>query len=112
MRDNKVQVAVLGYPIGNIPDVSRTLSYFVTTHDAENYHADRELMGWADEMDRTLDPAARKAIGRKIFDALTERAYVMPVAPRPVPMVHRDTITVETSRYVTMGFHPGALNWK
>jgi len=111
-RDNKVQAAVFGYPMGNIPDVARSNAYFFGAIPAEDYHGDQQVRAWSDEMDRIADPAQRKALGRKLFDRVTEQAYIMPVAPRPVPMVHRDSITITGSRYITMGFHPGGLNWK
>ena len=112
LRDNKVQTSVLGYPMGNISDVSRSNAYFFSPVAAEDYHGDAQVRAWSDEMDRTFDPVKRREIGRKLYDRNTEQAYILPVAPRPVPMVHRDTITISGSRYITMGFHPGGLNWK
>jgi peptide/nickel transport system substrate-binding protein len=110
--DGKVAVFIGSYPSGNIPDASNTLSYFFDPPAASDYHGDAELRAMAKRLEGVMDPAKRKELARPVYDRATEQAYFGAIAPRPVVIVHRDSVEVRSSRYANVGFKPGDVNWK
>ncbi len=50
--------------------------------------------------------------GAEIFNAYTERAYVMPVAPIPTQFVHRKEIRIDGGTLQTPGVMAGNFSWQ
>lgn len=108
----KIQVMVAAWPSGNIPDVSATVDAFFAAGPSD-YSGDPELHQLAAESDAAMDPAARKAIGRKMFDRATEQFFFVPIAPFPTILVHTKELAVSQSeRFTPLGYEVSDLNWK
>ena len=103
---------VAAWPAGNIPDVSATVDSFFAAGPAD-YSGDEELHQLAAQSDAAMDPAARKAIGRKMFDRATEKFYFLPLAPYPTVLVHtREVAVTQSDRFTPLGYEVSDLNWK
>jgi len=109
-REDKVQVVLAGFPAGSMPDVQGVLNLFAQP-DRLDFHSDQELFALAREINSEMDPAKRTALGRKLFDIYTERAYGLPVAPSPAFFVHTKDIKITGGTMQTYGIHPGHINW-
>jgi peptide/nickel transport system substrate-binding protein len=108
----KIQVMVAAWPAGNIPDVSATVDSFFAAGPAD-YSGDQELHQLAAESDAAMDSAARKAIGRKMFDRATEKFYFLPLTPYPTILVHtREVAVTQSDRFTPLGYEVSDLNWK
>jgi peptide/nickel transport system substrate-binding protein len=111
-QEGKIQVMVAAWPAGNIPDVSATVDSFFAAGPAD-YSGDPELHALAAQSDAAMDPAARKAIGRKLFDRATEKFYFLPLAPYPTVLVHTKEVAVtQSNRFTPLGYEVSDLNWK
>lgn len=111
-RDNKVQLVIGGWPAGSTPDVSATLANYFDPGPYDMF-GDTEIHKLANESDGVMDPVKRKEIGRQIFDKITERAYVIPVAPGPAVFVHSiDVKMPEKTRLHPYRVNLGDINWK
>jgi peptide/nickel transport system substrate-binding protein len=110
--DGHIEVIVASYPAGLMPDVSGTAS-FLFAPGPRDYSGDREVHGWADEVQTTVDPTKRKEIGRKLFDAATERAYAIPLTGNPVIFVHTTDVNIlPLGSYTGFGLNIWDVNWK
>ena len=108
----KIQVIVAAWPAGNIPDVAGTVGAFFSPGPAD-YSGDKALHALAAQSDSEMDPAARRAIGRKMFDRATEQVYFVPLSPYPTVLVHTKEVAVaQSSRFTPMGFEVSDLRWK
>jgi peptide/nickel transport system substrate-binding protein len=108
----KIQVMVAAWPAGNIPDVAGTVDAFFGSGPAD-YSGDKTLHALAAESDSSMDPAARKAIGRKMFDRATEKVYFVPIAPYPTVLVHtKEVIVTPSGRFTPFGYEVSDLRWK
>ena len=108
----KIQVMVAAWPAGNIPDVAGTVDAFFGAGPAD-YSGDKTLHDLAAQSDSEMDPAARKAVGRKMFDRATEQVYFVPLSPYPTVLVHTKELTVaQSSRFTPLGFEVSDLRWK
>ena len=108
----KIQVMVAAWPAGNIPDVSATVDAFFAAGPAD-YSGDRELHQLAAQSDAAMDPAARKTIGRQMFDRGTEKFYFLPISPFPTILVHTKELAVtQSNRFTPLGYEVSDLNWK
>ena len=108
----KIQVMVAAWPAGNIPDVSSTVDAFFAAGPAD-YSGDPQLHDLAAQSDAAMDPAARKAIGRKMFDRATEQFYFLPLAPSPTILVHTKELAVtQSNRFTPLGYEVSDLNWR
>ena len=112
MRDRKIEAFVGGYPIAGIPDVANVITNFFDVPESYDHHGDPELKQWAKQMNLLMDPVKRREIGKKMFDAATERYYFMPLGPRPQSVLHRSDLDVKLSRYMIVGLNPGDVGWK
>jgi peptide/nickel transport system substrate-binding protein len=110
--DNKVSIMLGSWPNGQLPDVSGILGYFLEPALVSDYHGDPKVRSLAGEMDNTMDPVKRRAIGKALFDYVTEQAYVEPVGPRPSQIVYRDYLDIKPSLYMAAGFAPSQINWR
>ena len=110
--DGHIEVIVASYPAGLMPDVSGTAS-FLFAPGPRDYSGDAEVHRWADEVQTTVDPAKRKEIGRKLFDAATERAYAIPLTGNPVIFVHSTDVAIPPlGSYTGFGLNVWDVNWK
>jgi peptide/nickel transport system substrate-binding protein len=108
----KIQVMIAAWPSGNIPDVSATVDAFFAAGPSD-YSGDPQLHQLAAESDVAMDPEARKAIGRKMFDRATEQFYFLPIAPFPNILVHTKEVAVtQSNRFTPIGYEVSDLNWK
>ncbi|HEV8014726.1 MAG TPA: ABC transporter substrate-binding protein [Stellaceae bacterium] len=108
----KIQVMVAAWPAGNIPDVSATVDSFFAAGPAD-YSGDQELHQLAADSDAAMDPAARKAIGRKLFDRATDKFYFLPLTPYPTVLVHtREVAVAQSDRFTPLGYEVSDLNWR
>ncbi len=108
----KIQVMIAAWPAGNIPDVAGTVDAFFGAGPAD-YSGDPVLHALAAESDSSMDPAARKAIGRKLFDRATGQVYFVPIAPYPTVLVHTKAVTVaQSARFTPLGYEASDLRWK
>jgi peptide/nickel transport system substrate-binding protein len=111
-RDGKIQVMVAAWPAGNIPDVSGTVGTFFVDGPTD-YTGDAALHALAKESASAMDPAARKAIGRKMFDLATAKVYFVPIAPFPSVLVHTKEVSVAPAdRFTPLGYEVGDLRWR
>ena len=111
-QEGRIQVIVAAWPAGNIPDVSGTVDAFFAAGPAD-YSGDAELHELAKQSDSEMDPAARKAIGRKMFDRATERVYFVPIAPFPSVLVHTQEVSIDASgRFTPLGYDVSDISWK
>jgi peptide/nickel transport system substrate-binding protein len=110
--DGKIQVMVAAWPGGNIPDVSGTVDAFFAAGPAD-YSGDPVLHDLAAQSDTAMDPAERKAIGRKMFDRATEKVYFLPIAPFPTVLVHTKAVSVAPpTRFTPLGYEVSDIRWK
>jgi peptide/nickel transport system substrate-binding protein len=109
-RENKIQAVIAGFPAGTMPDVAGIMTIFFTP-DVLDFHGDAELHRLAAESLGEMDPARRTALGRQMFDALTERAYVVPIAPLPGMFVHTKDVRLTGGTMHTFGLDIGQINW-
>jgi peptide/nickel transport system substrate-binding protein len=110
--DGKIQVMIAAWPGGNIPDVSGTVDAFFAAGPAD-YSGDPVLHDLANASDTAMDPAARQAIGRQMFDRATAKVYFFPITPFPSVLVHTKAVTVtQSQRFTPLGFDVSDLNWK
>lgn len=108
----KIQVMVAAWPAGNIPDVAGTVDAFFGAGPAD-YSGDKTLHALAAESDSAMDPDARKAIGRKMFDRATEQVYFVPIAPYPTVLVHtKDVMVTPSGRFTPFGYEVSDLRWR
>ena len=108
----KIQVMVAAWPSGNIPDVSATVDAFFAAGPSD-YSGDQELHDLAAQSDAAMDPDARKAIGRKMFDRATEKFFFLPISPFPTILVHTKELEVKQSeRFTPLGYEVSDLNWR
>ena len=108
----KIQVMVAAWPGGNIPDVSATVDSFFAA-GAADYSGDQLLHDLAAQSDAAMDPAARKAIGRTMFDRATEQFFFLPLAPSPTILVHTKEVAVsQSNRFTPLGYEVSDLNWR
>jgi peptide/nickel transport system substrate-binding protein len=110
--DGKIETIVAGYPAGLMPDVSGTAS-FLFASGPRDYSGDAEMHRWADEVQATINPIKRKEVGRKLFDAATERAYAIPLTSSAVIFVHSTDVDVlPLGSYTGFGLNIWDVNWK
>jgi len=111
-QDGRIQVIVAAWPAGNIPDVSGTVDAFFAAGPAD-YSGDAELHELAKASDAEMDPAARKAIGRKMFDRATEHVFFVPIAPFPTVLVRTQDVSIDASgRFTPLGYDVSDIRWK
>ena len=111
-RDGKIQVMVAAWPAGNIPDVSGTVGAFFEDGTGD-YSGDAELHALAAQSQGEMDPEARKAIGRKMFDRATEKLFFYPIAPYPTVLVHTKEVSIAPSdRFTPLGYEVSDIRWK
>jgi len=110
-RENKIQLVLAGFPAGSMADAGGVLNLFADPQRLD-FHGDKEIFGWAREFAAEMDPEKRMGIGRKIFNAYTERAYVMPVAPIPTQFVMRKEVRIDGGTLQTPGVMAGNFSWK
>jgi hypothetical protein len=100
-----------GFPAGSMADAAGVLNLFADPQRLD-FHGDQEIFGWAKEFNAEMDEQKRLAIGRKIFNAYTERAYVMPVAPIPTQFVMRKEVKISGGTIQTPGVQAGDFSWQ
>jgi peptide/nickel transport system substrate-binding protein len=111
-QDGQIQVMVAAWPAGNIPDVSGTVDSFFGAGPAD-YSGDPALHELARQSGSTMDPVARKAIGRKMFDRATDKVYFVPIAPFPTVLVHTKAMTIiPSARFTPLGYEVSDIRWK
>jgi peptide/nickel transport system substrate-binding protein len=110
--DGKIQVIAASWPGGGNADVQGTLEFIYAVPDSRDYTGDTEMKKLADESLTIMDPAKRKAVGRRIFDRSTEMAYFTPIAPSPALFVHTADIVMEPGSFGAYGLNPQAMRWK
>jgi len=111
-QEGRIQVMVAAWPSGNIPDVSSTVDAFFAAGPSD-YSGDQQLHDLAAQSDAAMDPDARKAIGRKMFDRATEKYFFLPISPFPTILVHTKELEVKQSdRFTPLGYEVSDLNWR
>jgi peptide/nickel transport system substrate-binding protein len=110
--DGKIQVIVAAWPGGGNPDVQGTMEFIYAVPDSRDYSGDKEMIANAFKTLSIMDPDARKAAGRKVFDRSTEMAYFTPVGPSPALVVHTTDLTVEPGAFSAYSINPQGIRWK
>ena len=110
-RENKIQLVLAGFPAGSMADAAGVLNLFADPQRLD-FHGDQEIFGWANEFGSEMNPDKRLEIGRKIFNAYTERAYVLPVAPIPTQFVMRKELKISGGTIQTPGIQAGDFSWQ
>jgi peptide/nickel transport system substrate-binding protein len=110
--DGKIQVIAASWPGGGNADVQGTLEFIYAVPDSRDYTGDTEMKQLAEESLTIMDPAKRKAMGRRIFDRSTEMAYFTPIGPSPALFVHTADIVMEPGSFGAYGLNPQAMRWK
>ena len=111
-QEGRIQVMVAAWPSGNFPDVSSTVDAFFAAGPSD-YSGDQELHDLAAQSDAAMDPDARKAIGRKMFDRATQKFFFLPISPYPTILVHTKELAVtQSSRFTPLGYEVSDLNWR
>ena len=112
LQAGQIQVMIAAWPAGNIPDVSATVDSFFAAGPTD-YSGDETLHQLARQSDTTMDPAARKAIGRTMFDRATEKVFFVPISPYPSVLIHTKQVAVTpTDRFTPMGYGMADIQWK
>ena len=109
-RQNKIQMVLAGFPAGSMADVAGVLNLFADPQRLD-FHGDKEIFDWANQSFGEVDDAKRMEINRKIFNAYTERAYVLPVAPIPTQFVMRKEVKISGGTIQTPGVQAGDFSW-
>ena len=111
-QEGRIQVMVAAWPAGNLPDVAGTVDAFFAAGPAD-YSGDPVLHDLARDSNAAMDPATRKAIGRRMFDRATEHAYFLPIGPYPTVLVHtKEVVVTPATRFTPLGFDVSDINWK
>ncbi len=108
----KIQALANPWASGGLPDVESTANFFFAP-GARNYSRDPVITKLAKDGASTFDPKARKAIYKKLFDRVTEQAYIVPVATTPPVFVHAKDLHIgEVGSDETYGTLPNQIWWK
>ena len=110
--DGKIQVIAASWPGGGNPDVQGTMEFIYAVPESRDYSGDRDMVADAFKTLGIMDPEARKAAGRKVFDRSTEMAYFTPVGPSPALVVHTTDLTVEPGAFSAYSINPQGIRWK
>ncbi|NQV56779.1 MAG: hypothetical protein HQ503_13045 [Rhodospirillales bacterium] len=108
----KIQTIVAAWPAGGLPDVSGTLGFIFRSPPSRNYHGDKGLVKLAKQMGGVMDPAKRRALGKKIFNMATEKAYFIPLGPNPAVVVHSKDLQVKADALNALNIEAWNLRWK
>jgi peptide/nickel transport system substrate-binding protein len=109
--DGKIQVQAASWPGGGNADVQGTMEFIYAVPDSRDYSGDQEMVADAFKTLTIMDPEARKAAGRKIFDRSTEMAYFTPVGPSPALVVHSTDLSVEPGAFSAYSINPQNIHW-
>jgi peptide/nickel transport system substrate-binding protein len=85
--EGKIQMLVSPWPGGTMADVEGTIGYLLSPGPNDNF-GDSEIHQLAQENLRTLDSGKRKEIGTRLFDAVMDRGYAMPLVASRRNYVH------------------------
>ena len=110
--DGKIQVIVTGWPGGGNADVQGTMEFIYAVPDSRDYTGDTQMIADAFKTLTIMDPEARKAAGRKVFDRSAEMAYFAPVAPSPALVVHTSELSVTPGAFSAYRINPQDIRWK
>ncbi len=110
--DGKIQVIAASWPGGGNPDVQGTMEFIYAVPESRDYSGDADMVANAFKTLTIMDPEARKAAGRKVFDRSTEMAYFTPVGPSPALVVHTTDLTVEPGAFSAYSINPQSIRWK
>ena len=110
--DGKIQMMVASWPGGGNPDVQGTMEFIYAVPESRDYSGDAEMVADAFKTLTIMDPDARKATGRKVFDRSTEMAYFTPTGPSPALVVHTTDLVVQPGAFSAYSINPQGIRWK
>lgn len=111
-RDGKIQIMVGGWPAGAMADVAGTLGFLFRPPPSRDYHGDATLKKMARAMSGIMDPAARRAQGRKVFNRVIEQQYFMTLMANPTSVVHTSDVTVKIGSLNAFAIEAWDFRWK
>ena len=111
-RDGKIQIMVGGWPAGAMADVAGTLGFLFRPPPSRDYHGDATLKKMARAMGGIMDPAARRAQGRKVFNRVIEQQYFMTLMANPTSVVHTSDVTVKIGSLNAFAIEAWDFRWK
>lgn len=91
-----LQALVSNYVYGGLPDTGAVGDFFFSAKDRD-YFGDPELGQLTREANSTLDNAKRKALFRKTFDIVEDKAFILPITTDPVVVLHAADVKIDTA---------------
>lgn len=109
----KINMLVSGWGGGGIADVAGTLS-FLFAPGSRDYHGNKAWIGLGRKANGEMDDAKRRAITKKLFDEVTEAAYIVPLVGIPRIWVHSKDVVMKDigTPFFAYGAHPSFFSWK
>lgn len=111
-RDGKIQMGVFGWPAGGMADVAGTLGFVFSPPPSRDYHGDDEMKKMARAMGGMMDPAKRRAQGRKVFDHAIKNVYFHTLMANPTSVVHTKDISVKIGSLNAFAIEAWDFRWK
>ncbi len=111
-RDGKIQMGLFGWSAGGIADVTGTLGFLMNPPPARDYHGDKTLKEMSAAMGTIMDPKARMAQGRKIFDHIIDNSYFRTILANPTTFVHRSEVGIDMGALNPYGVEAWSFSWK
>ncbi len=112
-RQGKIELLAAGWGAGGVPDVQGTIRAFVhSPKSPRDYIGDKALFGLARKVNGTIDPAKRMALSKKLFDRLTNQAYVAPLIASSIAFVHSKDVKIKRGSLNTYGAYMSDFSWQ
>ena len=112
LSDGKIQVFLGAWTGGGNADVQGTIQFLYAVPESRDYTGDQAMNEMAEKTLTIMDPDARKALGRQVFDRSTEMAYFTPVGPGPALVVHTTELSVDPGAFNAYSINPSNIRWK
>ena len=109
----KINMLVSGWGGGGIADMASTLA-FLFSPGSRDYHGNKDWLALARRARGEMDDAKRRAMVKKLFDEVTEPAYIVPMVLIPRIWVHTKDLEMQAaiSPFFSYGGSMSFMRWK
>ncbi len=111
-KDGKIEAQIIGWPAGEMADVTRTTETFFALGETD-LHNDDALHALAAASEAMMDDPVRREAIRQALEQANDSAYFAALGPYPTWIAHSPLIGIEPrGRYGVYAFSPLDLRWK
>jgi peptide/nickel transport system substrate-binding protein len=107
----RMQVRVATWSSGGTPDVVATAEYFFSP-PARDYYNDEQIKKLIARAAEEMDPKARTALYRNMFDRMNSQYYFMPISTAPAILIHTKDVFVPPISRVFTGVELEKARWR